>query len=52
MDATPSLIKDAKKYSEELDLQLWLNFPNPAAVADGKEGNRQSPPAGDTINGI
>ena len=37
MDATPSLIKDAKKYAEELDLQLWLNFPNPVAVADGKE---------------
>ena len=32
-----SIIKDAKKYVEELDLQLWLNFPNPAAVADGKE---------------
>ena len=33
-----SVIKDAKKYvAEELDLQLWLNFPNPAAVADGKE---------------
>ena len=25
------------KYAEELDLQLWLNFPNPVAVADGKE---------------
>ena len=37
MDATPSLIKDAKKYAEELDLQLWLNFPNPAVVADSKE---------------
>ena len=23
-----SIIKDAKKYAEELDLQLWLNFPN------------------------
>ena len=32
-----SVIKDAKKYVEELDLQLWLNFPNPVAVADGKE---------------
>ena len=33
-----SIIKDAKKYAaEELDLQLWLNFPNPVAVADGKE---------------
>ena len=32
-----SIIKDAKKYVEELDLQLWLNFPNLAAVADGKE---------------
>ena len=32
-----SIIKDAKKYAEELDLQLWLNFHNPAAVADGKE---------------
>ena len=32
-----SIIKDAKKYAEELDLQLWLNFPSPAAVADGKE---------------
>ena len=33
----PSLqdpLKDAKKYIEELDLQLWLNFPNPVAVAD------------------
>ena len=30
-----SIIKDAKKYAEELDLQLWLNFPNPIAVADG-----------------
>ena len=28
-----SLIKDAKKYAEE----LWLYFPNPVAVADGKE---------------
>ena len=32
-----SIIKDAKKYAEELDLQLWLNFPNPVAVADGNE---------------
>ena len=32
-----SMIKDAKKCAEELDLQLWLNFPNPGAVADGKE---------------
>ena len=32
-----SIIKDAKKHAEELDLQLWLNFPNPIAVADGKE---------------
>ena len=24
-------------YAEELDLQLWLDFPNPVAVADGKE---------------
>ena len=32
-----SIIEDAKKYAEELDLQLWLNFPNPVAVADGKE---------------
>ncbi|CAH3155981.1 unnamed protein product [Porites evermanni] len=31
------IIKDAKKYVEELDLHLWLNFPNPVAVADGKE---------------
>ena len=30
-------ISDAKKYTEELDLQLWLNFPNPVAVANGKE---------------
>ena len=50
-----SIIKDTKKYAEELDLQLWLNFPNPVAVADGKEveaKNLQSPSAGDTINGI
>ena len=26
-----------KKHAEELDLQLWLNFPDPVAVADGKE---------------
>ena len=32
-----SIIKDAKKYAEELDLQLWLTFLNPVAVADGKE---------------
>ena len=33
-----SIMKDAKKYAaEELDLQLWLKFPNPVAVADGKE---------------
>ena len=32
-----SIIKDAEKYAEELDLQLWLNFPNPVAVANGKE---------------
>ena len=32
-----SIIKDAKKYAEALDLQLWFNFPNPVAVADGKE---------------
>ena len=32
-----SIINDAKKYAEELDLQLWLNLPNPTAVADGKK---------------
>ena len=32
-----SSTKDAKKHAEKLDLQLWLNFPNPVAVADGKE---------------
>ncbi|CAH3135686.1 unnamed protein product [Porites lobata] len=32
-----SIIKQAKKYAEELDLQLRLNLPNPTAVADGKE---------------
>ena len=32
-----SIFKDAKKYAEELDLQLWLNVPNPVAVVDGKE---------------
>ena len=32
-----SIIKDAKKYAAELDLQFWLNFPKPVAVADGKE---------------
>ena len=38
MDATPSLeYKDAKKYAAKLDLQLWLNLPYPAAVADGKD---------------
>ena len=47
-----AIIKVGKKYPEELDLQLWLNFPNPAAVANGKEGNLQRPPAGDTIDGI
>ena len=47
-----SITKDAKRYPEELDRQFWLNFPNPAAVANGNEGNLQCPPAGDTINGI
>ena len=46
------MIKDAKRHPEELDRQFWLNFPNPAAVANGKEGNLQCAPAGDTINGI
>ena len=32
----PFIIKDAKKYAEELNLQ-WLNFPNVTGVADGKE---------------
>ncbi|PFX33306.1 hypothetical protein AWC38_SpisGene1770 [Stylophora pistillata] len=32
-----SIIKDAKKYAEELDLQLLLNFPYAVAVSDGKE---------------
>ena len=32
-----SIIEVAKKYVEELDLQLWLNFPNSVAVAYGKE---------------
>ena len=32
-----SIIKQAKKYAEELDLQLRLNLPNPTAVADGTE---------------
>ena len=32
-----SIIKDTKKYAGELDLQLWLNFPNPTAVTDGKD---------------
>ena len=36
-----SIIKDAKKCAEELDLQLWLNFPNPVAVADGKENAKK-----------
>ena len=40
-----SIIKNAKKYALELDLQLWLNFPAPA-------GHLQSPQAGDTINDI
>ena len=31
------IIKDARKYAEELDLQLWLNFPNPTAITDGKK---------------
>ena len=31
------IIKDTKKYAGELDLQLWLNFPNPTAVTDGKD---------------
>ena len=47
-----SIIKDAKKYPEELDLQLWRNVPNPAAVADGIESILQSPPAEVSINGI
>ena len=33
-----SIIKDAKKYAEELDLQLWFNFPNQVAVATGSRG--------------
>ena len=32
-----SIIKGAKKYAEELDIQLWLNFPKPVAVTDGEE---------------
>ena len=32
-----SIIKDTKQYAEELDLRFWLNFPNLAAVAEGKE---------------
>ena len=28
-----SIIKDDKKYAEELDVQLWLNFTNPVTVA-------------------
>ena len=33
------IINDDKKYAEELNLELWLNFPSPwpVAVADGKE---------------
>ena len=37
-----SIIKDAKKYAEELHLQLFLNFPNPAAVADVKKSKLRS----------
>ena len=47
-----SIIKDAKKYPEELDRQFWLNFPSPAAVADGIESILEGPPAEDSINGI
>ena len=32
-----SIIKHAKKYAEQVDLQLWLNFPNSVAFAEGKE---------------
>jgi len=32
-----SFIKDAKKYADELNLQLQLNFPNPVIIADGEE---------------
>ena len=33
-----SIIKNAKKYAEQLDIQLWFNFPNPVAVATGSRG--------------
>ena len=36
-----SIIKKAKNYAEQLGLQLWVNFPNPIAVADGKEVEAQ-----------
>ena len=36
-----SIIKDDKKYAEELDLQLWLNFTNPVAVALVEELKRR-----------
>ena len=36
-----SIIKDDKKYAEELDLQLWLNFTNPVAVAMVEELKRR-----------
>ena len=32
-----SIIRDAKRYADELDLQLWINFHSPVAVADGKD---------------
>ena len=32
-----SIIKDAKKYADELSLQLQLSFPNPTITADDKE---------------
>ena len=52
--------KEHQKYAEELDLQLWLNFSNPVAVADGKEVEAKkvkqaiykARKAGDTIKGI
>ncbi|CAH3185715.1 unnamed protein product, partial [Porites evermanni] len=47
-----SIIKDAKKYAEELDLQLWLNFPNPVAVADGKEVEAKKNAPTHTIAGV
>ena len=31
-----SIIKYAKKYADDLDLQLQLNFPNPVVISDGK----------------